>query len=232
TAAARDLGSGNYVVDLPHWNIPEADAAGEALRDSGREIDQLLQHERAFVRDASHQLRTPLAAAVLHLEQQPPDVVAALGRTRQLETTIADLLSLRGLVSHGSCNASEVAKDAVQRWSGGDRAVTLRTDDSREVGLTAAALRQSLDVLLDNAMRHGRGAVTVTVEPHGDAVVVEVADQGPGFADDAVPGTGLSLATRIVERAGGSLLLRRRAPAARVALLLPLRGQASSTSNR
>jgi two-component sensor histidine kinase len=74
--------------------------------------------------------------------------------------------------------------------------------------------------------------VTVTVEPHGDAVVVEVADQGRGFPDDAVPGTGLKLATRIVERAGGTLLLRRRAPAARVALLLPLSDQTSSTSNR
>jgi hypothetical protein len=52
-------------------------------------------------------------------------------------------------------------------------------------------------------------------------VIVEVADQGGGFATGAVPGTGLNLVTGIAERAGGSLLIRRRAPQARVALLLP-----------
>lgn len=232
TAAARGLGDGQYAIDLPRWNIPEADAAGEALSESAREIDQLVQHERSFVRDASHQLRTPLSAVLLHLGQHPPDVAAALDRAHQLETTIADLLSLRSLAAHGGCNASDVAREAVQRWSRPDRAVSLRTDDDREVALSAAALRQTLDVLLDNAMRHGGGAVTVTVEPHGDAVVVEVADEGPGFPKTSEPGTGLHLATRIVERAGGSLLVRRRAPAARVALLLPASDQAWSTSKR
>jgi len=48
-----------------------------------------------------------------------------------------------------------------------------------------------------------------------------VADQGPGFAVGAEPGTGLSLATRLVERSGGTLLVRSRGPQPRVALLLP-----------
>jgi signal transduction histidine kinase len=76
-------------------------------------------------------------------------------------------------------------------------------------------------VLLDNAIRHGGGAVTVTVEPLGSSVIVEVADQGAGFSGQAEPGTGMQLARGIVERAGGALLVRRRAPHARVALLLP-----------
>jgi signal transduction histidine kinase len=98
----------------------------------------------------------------------------------------------------------------------------LRIDNSDNVALTGPALRQSLDVLLDNALRHGRGAVTVTVEPFGDSVLVEVADQGPGFARGAQPGTGMRLASGIVERAGGSLLIRGREPHTRVALLLPV----------
>jgi signal transduction histidine kinase len=221
TLAARQLEQGRYDVQLPDFGISEADAAADALRDSAREIDQLLRHERDFVRDASHQLRTPLAGAVLMLAHYPPDVLGALTRIADLETILSDLLSLRGLKTSGSCDPHELAADAVARWNTPARPVTLRADDTELVGLTTAALRQSLDVLLDNATRHGAGAITVTVEPFGQQVLVEVADHGAGFAPLAQPGTGLQLVTSIVERAGGSLLIRRRAPEARVALLLP-----------
>ncbi len=221
TLAARQLEQGRYDVDLPRFGMSEADAAADALRDSAREVEALLRQEREFVRDASHQLRTPLAGAVLLLESDPPDVVGALDRMSQLEITLADLLSLRGLMASGSCNPNELAVEAVARWNTPERPVTLRTDEAQQVRLTASALRQSLDVLLDNATRHGSGAITVTVEPYGDLVVVEVADHGRGFTPHAQPGTGLQLVKSIVERAGGSLLIRRRTPQARVALLLP-----------
>jgi two-component system sensor histidine kinase RegB len=102
------------------------------------------------------------------------------------------------------------------------RPLDLRIDDTGQVAVGAPALRQGLEVLLDNAFRHGAGRVTVTVEPYGDAVLLEVMDDGPGFAPGSGQGTGLSLATDLVQRAGGSLLVRRRAPSPRVALLVPL----------
>src|SRR5438552_16529598 len=129
TAAARHLGDGRYDdVRLPRWGIPEADAAGDALRDTAREIDTLVSHERAFVRDASHQLRTPLAGVLLFLQQDPPDVAAALARARDLETTIADLLSLRAGTEAGACHPHEIAAAAVERWHTPARPVVLRTD--------------------------------------------------------------------------------------------------------
>lgn len=222
TAAAGQLGEGRFDLQLPHWGIPEADAAARALAESSRGLDNLLQDERAFTRDASHQLRTPLAGALLNLEKQPPDVPAALESVRRLELTIADLLALRNLTSNASCDPSAVAAEAVTRWASSNRSVTLRSDHPGAVAVPAAALRQCLDVLLDNAIQHGAGPVTVTVEPHGGSVIVEVADQGNGFPDGSAPGTGLQLASGVVERSGGSLLIRRRAPHARVALLVPL----------
>jgi signal transduction histidine kinase len=112
----------------------------------------------------------------------------------------------------------------------------LRSDSDSPVAISGPALRQSLDVLIDNALRHGRGAVTVTVEPYGDAVLIEVADEGDGFPGETSFGTGLRLATGIVERAGGSLLIRRRSPHPRVALLVPAKvaptGALQSTSKR
>jgi signal transduction histidine kinase len=148
-------------------------------------------------------------------------VATALARASDLETTIADLLSLRGLTGAGSCNPNQIAAEAVRRWTSPARPVVLRSDNTSNVTITGPALRQSLDVLLDNALRHGRGVVTVTLEPYGDTVLIEVADQGDGFPANARPHTGLQLATNIVERAGGSLLIRRRNPQARIALLLP-----------
>lgn len=221
TRAARDLGAGQFQLALPRWGVMEADAAGRALQDAAGQIDRLVTHERAFMRDASHQLRTPLAALVVHLEQDPPDVPAAVASARHLGLTIADLVALRSTRVGGRCDAAAVAADAVRRWAGPTAAVVLRRDDVPAVNVSEQALRQALDVLLDNALRHGAAPVTVTVEAYGQAVLVEVADSGAGF-DGSPPGTGLGLATRLVEHAGGSLLMRERGPGPRVALLLPV----------
>ncbi len=233
TAAARTLGAGSFDVALPEWGLAEADAAGRALQETGRELEALVRHERDFVRHASHQLRTPLSALVVQLEQlqagADPTVTAAaaLDRAHHLESTIADLLALRSPAGRETCDPFAVAEEVVGRWQPTTaRRVVLRSDEVDRVAVPGAALRQALDVLLDNALRHGAGTVTVTVEPLGDRVVVEVADEGEGFGEDHRPGTGLALATSLVERFGGDLLLRRRRPHPRVALLLP--GQPSS----
>lgn len=235
TVAARTLGAGSFDLALPVWGMAEADAAGAALQETGRELEQLVRRERDFVRHASHQLRTPLAALVVQLEQlqagADPGVTAAaaLDRAHHLESTIADLLALRSPAGRETCDPPLVAEEVVARWQRTTPGlVQLRADEVGRAALPGAALRQALDVLLDNAVRHGAGTVTVTVEPLGERVVVEVADEGAGFADDVQPGTGLALATSLVERFGGDLLIRRRTPHPRVALLLP--GQ--SVSNR
>lgn len=221
TVAARGLGEGRYDVRLPRWSIAEADAAAEALAESGAAIQELLQHERDFVRHASHQLRTPLSALLVHLGQSPADVEAATVDAHHLQRTIDDLLALRALSRDEACDPVDVARTAALRWSTADRAVVLRAQPLDDVALPAAALRQSLDVLLDNAMRHGAGQVTVTVEPFGDTVMVEVADRGAGFSRGSRHGTGLELVSGVMERGGGSLLVRHAGAHPRVALILP-----------
>ena len=221
TRAARQLGAGRFEVDLPVWGITEADAAGEALRDSAREIDDLVAHERAFVRDASHQLRTPLAALLVQLEQRPPDVAGAVASAHHLDRTVADLLAVRAVRSREVCDPALVVAEVVRRRHTAAAPVVLRLDHVGLVGIGEPALRQALDVLIDNGLRHGVAPVIVTVESYGETVAVEVSDQGQGFAEAAVAGTGLSLATRLAERAGGALLVRSSAARPRVALLLP-----------
>lgn len=227
TAAARVLAEGRAIELRAPTGAVEADAVRQALEDSAREVEELVRHEREFVRDASHQLRTPLSALVLSLEQDRPDVDAALSQARYLTTTISDLVSLRALATTGSCDPVAVARQSVARWSGQGHRVELRAAESAVVGLSEPALRQALDVLIDNALRHGAEPVRVTVEPYGDSTLIEVSDEGAGFPDGLRKGTGLGLATRVVERAGGSLVVRRSGPAPRIALLVP-RAQSSS----
>ena len=221
TQALGELSEGRFDVRLPTFGLREADAAATALRRSGEVVDELLQHERDFVHHASHQLRTPLAALVLSLEGQRPDVSAALAAAQQLQETISDLVALRTRVGDGRSDARRLVAEAVQirRSLGAD--VVLRMDDVPDVGVAAEGLRQALDVLLDNALRHGAGVVTVTVEAYGDQVVVEVGDEGPGFGAEVKESTGLRLARTIAERAGGELIVRRPGRRPRVALLLP-----------
>lgn len=81
-------------------------------------------------------------------------------------------------------------------------------------------------MLLDNALRHGEGTVTLTARQGGGMVVVEVGDGGPGVPDQLVPfvfdrgfsaggstGVGLALARALVEADGGRLELSKARPA-------------------
>jgi signal transduction histidine kinase len=85
--------------------------------------------------------------------------------------------------------------------------------------------------LVENALQHGAGPVAITVREAGDALAVDVADAGPGFAGDPDAafarregdghGIGLALARSLVQAEGGRLLVTRAAPEPVLTLLLP-----------
>jgi signal transduction histidine kinase len=190
---------------------------------------QALHRERTFTRDVTHQLRTPLSGLLTGLESAAADPAAhgdavdtALDRARQLQSIVDDLNVVRRTALDARCDVVAEAGAAVARVRPPDgRRVFLRADDVPAARCAPAVVRQILTVLLDNAVRHGAGDITVTVETLGDTVSVEVADEGPGFTADALPGTGLRLAGDLAESVYGALLIRRRGPRPRVAALMP-----------
>lgn len=199
TAATR-LGRGDFTVRTPRSGIAEVDDVAQALDDTATQLGQLVERERTFSAHASHQLRTPLASLRLAVEAElarpRPDPSTALHEVLteadRLERTITDLLLLaRGTAERGPVDLDAVARAAEHRWHGAFAAVArpIRVNSQNEATLSAhassTALAQILDVLLDNALQHGSGVVTVSVRSavEGGAVIA-VADEGPGITGD------------------------------------------------
>jgi signal transduction histidine kinase len=126
-------------------------------------------------------------------------------------------------------------------WGGllAERERTLRTSVPDTVAgrlVVAPVLRQIVAVLLDNALCHGEGTVTVTVRDLGSAIGVDVSDEGPGvtgtdpLAQTPVNGgIGLPLARRLAEAESGRLVLAVPAPPT-FTLVLPTHGETGEKS--
>jgi signal transduction histidine kinase len=155
-----------------------------------------VQRAGAFTADASHQLRTPLTALRLNLESLADSdrdaVDAAMAEADRLEATIDELVALTQLdATERITDLGALVEERVAAWrhlaSGQGRQVEVEVLPTPAVPVRAAAVGQALQVLLDNAIEHGRGTVTVRVAPTlpgtGDArgVRICVTDEGPGI---------------------------------------------------
>jgi signal transduction histidine kinase len=247
--AARHLGEGDFSVRTRRGGIAEIDAVGAALDSTAGRLDDLLAREQAFSADASHQLRTPLAGVRLRLEaaleqadQDPrPAIAATLADTDRLETTIEELLALarqRRGARAGPIDLRALLDELAPQWREQlalqGRELDLSVESAAPAPrASAAAVRQVVAVLVDNATVHGSGTVTVRVREVIDAVAIDVADQGPGVTEHATTifarradqrnghGIGLALARRLSEAEDGRLQLTSRTPAV-FTLLLPV----------
>ncbi|MBW3657515.1 MAG: HAMP domain-containing histidine kinase [Actinobacteria bacterium] len=251
--SARRLGDGDFTTRAPRSGLEEPDAIADALDVTAERLGRAMQRGSAFTADASHQLRTPLTALRLQLETlhgaDPAAVEAALAEADRLETTVDELVALTGLdAPEREVDLGTLVTGRVDAWrelaAAGGRRVEVELTPTPPVRVRPAAVGQALQVLLDNALAHGAGTVTVRVEPSGDGVRVCVLDEGPGVdatvagADRAgadrggspLPvrgGRGLVLARSLVEAEGGRLVLgpaapdRPDAPGTRACLVLP-----------
>jgi signal transduction histidine kinase len=242
------LGEGDFTVREERSGIPEVDAVSHALEVTATRLDDMLQRERAFSADASHQLRTPLTGLRVTLEaaQLDPDVdpdaalETALGEIDRLERTIDDIVALaRELPTQGTAtDVTRTIESVTHEWQGRADVQRRTLQSASPVGLprvavSERAVRQILDVLVDNALRHGGGAVTIRARAAPAGVVVEVNDTGPGVRGDPErifdrrvshsggTGIGLALARSLAEAEGGRLVLLDAGPGATFSLVLP-----------
>ncbi|MDQ1067575.1 sensor histidine kinase [Streptomyces canus] len=197
-------------------------------------LETSVERQRRFVADASHELRSPIASLRTQLEVAAAhpellDLDGAVEDTVRLQHLAADLLLLARLDAgeRGAGARVELAALARER-AAGRTGVTVRAD-AVEVTGSRGQLERVLDNLLDNAGRHARSAVVVTVRRDGDRnAVVEVGDDGDGVPagdreriferfvrldeararDDGGAGLGLAIARDVAARHGGTLTVR------------------------
>ena len=221
-ASAEQLGSGQVRPRLGPSGVEEIDLVTAELARSADRMAGRLAAERQFASDASHQLRTPLTALSMRLEEITAasdkaevreEARIALEQIERLVAVVDDLL-MRSRTAHGGTTEAvhliEVVWQQEEEWApsflAADRELVLDVDQDTQVFATPGALAQALATLIENSLKHGGGRTTIRSRPSGTsgAVVVEVGDEGEGVPDDLAPrifergitsgkGTGLGL---------------------------------------
>lgn len=238
---SRRLERGDFSARAGRFDVPEIDAVAEALDASAQRIAETVAREREFSANVSHQLRTPLTALRLRLEEvaalddpreRAEEARLALAEADRLDGTIEALLQhARGEQAQGlvDLDVDALVREHARRWSPVFRAerrlVALELDlGARRARGSEAAVGQVLDVLLENALRHGRGAVRVSTYATGRQACAAVEDEGPGIgAEDGDifargtsnadgSGIGLHLARTLAGADAAQLVLVRAAP--------------------
>jgi signal transduction histidine kinase len=242
---ARRVGEGDFAARAPASALTEVNELSAALNASSQQIGDLVTREREFSANASHQLRTPLAALRLELESalladDAPrrELTAGLAQVDRLEATIGTLLALArapGPSRQGTVDLARAVRDLQSRWHGrlaaAGRPLRISVDAPSAIGrMSPAVFDEIADILVQNAYDHGAGTVSVTVREAGEALALEVADQGPGFATDpealfargvgSGEGIGLSLAQSLAHSAGALLQVTRARPRAQLTVLI------------
>jgi len=237
--AGRAAGVGHPGFAAQHRlsGVPEVDAVEQALTGADARIGDLLRAEREFSANASHQLRSPLTGLRLRLEEIgglagdgpiAEEAAAAQGQADRLMETIEHLEAVgrRREAAGASADLAAVAAEQVEVWrprfDAAHRLLAVHVPDEAPVALAAEAIRQLVDVLLDNALEHGAGATALSVATGPGWSRLAVEDEGPGVADAARElvflrghsaaggsGVGLALARDLVRRGGGELSVRR-----------------------
>ncbi len=232
--SADRLGSGDFTALLPERSgIPEIDRIGAALGTSAHLLDQMLTAERSFTGDATHQLRTGLAGLSLQLEllARHPDAEVQLTAGQalaQIDRQTQALDELLALARGGSepqrvdvdivAIASAHCDDWRARCRRAHRALQL-TGVHPTVQATPGFIGQIIDILVDNALRHGTGDIVVRLHPRGlsveDVGILDETQRARLFAEvapaDDPHGRGLILARRLARADGGSLELSHQA---------------------
>lgn len=169
-------------------------------------VEDVLEQQRAFVADASHQLRNPLAALLLRIEllalelpEGNEEIASVQTEGKRLARVLDDLLDL-ALAEHSQADlkvtdVGALTAERVAAWSptADTKGVRLIGDCPPTTGWAdPVTLSSALDAVIDNAVKFTPDGESVRVEvaSTGDAATVVVTDNGPGLTDEELTRVG------------------------------------------
>lgn len=234
-ASAAEAGAGDLSTRADEdAGPPEVRSLAAAFNHMIVELEQLVRSQEEFVADASHQLRTPLTALRLRLENlggdvkdsAQPDLERALDEVERLSRLVDGLLALaRADVSPVErVDLAELVQERIEVWSAlaTEQGVKLEANVVGTVLAGADRLGQALENLLSNALAASPQGGTVSIS--GSRGELHVIDQGPGMPagererafdrfwrggkSGTGSGLGLAIVKRLIEIDGGKVELR------------------------
>ncbi|MDO5700770.1 MAG: histidine kinase dimerization/phospho-acceptor domain-containing protein [Bowdeniella nasicola] len=241
-ASAEQLGSGQARPRLQPSGIEEIDLIQAELVRTAERMAGRLAAERQFAADASHQLRTPLTALSMRLEEIEliaeeeevrEEARVCLEQVERLTGVVDDLLKTSRSASGGTTEAVDLAEVFAQQetewekpFAKAGRPLTFVHGTDRLALATPGSLAQVLATLIENSLKYGAGTTRVSSrDASGKGVFIDVADEGEGVSDEIAPdifskhvsgqggtGLGLALAQDLATSDGGRLELSQRRP--------------------
>ncbi|MDK8602503.1 two-component sensor histidine kinase [Trueperella sp. HMSC08B05] len=241
-AAAEQLGAGRVRPQIRQSGIEEIDLISDEIARSADRMAGRLAKERQFAADAAHQLRTPLAALSMRIEEIEfltddeeiiEEVHKSLEQIDRLTGVVSELMATSQSESGGTTEAIAVSRafnrirdEWTKPYQREGRQLVLDQDFDGAVLATPGSLSQILATLVENSLKYGAGTTSVSAASAGKSVIFKVRDEGPGVsAEDAEDvfekgystggstGIGLAVAKELAEIDGGRLELTNKAHA-------------------
>ncbi|MGB5080972.1 MAG: ATP-binding protein [Burkholderiales bacterium] len=247
SSAAGAIGKGNIPDPVPEAGPAEMRTLSRAFNQMSRDLARLDADRALILAGVSHDLRTPLSRLRLGLEMSGADVQLKDGMTADLEEIdriigqFLDFARSDGGEPMQQADLVAIAAEVAGNYRRHGRSVTTDFSTTPRLPLQVLSMRRVVSNLIDNALRYGEKEVNVAVRAEGGAVVLDVADRGPGIppseverlkhpftrlelarSDKGGAGLGLAIVERVVRahrgvfellaREGGGLVARIRLP--------------------
>lgn len=197
TRRAEELGSGRSRSEWKPSGIAEIDTVAVELTRSGAMLTERLEAESALASDASHQLRTPLTALSMRLDEilatsseewVREEARVSLEQVDRLTQVVHDLINAPRSSQRrtpGVVDLRQVLVQQAEEWKhafrGAGRELRIQVPHAAAVWASHGPLTQVIATLIENSLAHGGGTTRVKVRRNEQSTVIEVVDEGAGI---------------------------------------------------